>query len=196
MSDKVNVVEEVTEKGNRRRSAKWPSRAGKAIKIAFTAATILGMASMAHADPSIKIGVPLSMTGKGADYGILSATAAKMAVEKINETGGVNGTNMEIVIADTAGENQQAVLLTRRFGGQDRALAIVGYIFSGEVEQAFAAANALKVPVISISSAKPGIMQMLRPWGFRNTATEEKLQREAIAAWKERYNIELSLIHI
>lgn len=143
----------------------------------------------AQAESVVKIGIPLSMSGKGADYGGLSATAAKMAEEEINKSGGVGGSKVKIIIADTGGDNQQAVNLTRRFATQENALAAVGYIFSGEVEQAFPVANALKLPIISNSSSKPGIMERLRPWGFRNTGTEEKLQAAAIAAWKQRYDI-------
>lgn len=143
----------------------------------------------AKAESVVRIGIPLSMSGKGADYGGLSATAAKMAEEEINKSGGVGGSKVKIIIADTGGDNQQAVNLTRRFATQENALAAVGYIFSGEVEQAFPVANALKLPIISNSSSKPGIMERLRPWGFRNTGTEEKLQAVAIEAWKQRYDI-------
>lgn len=143
----------------------------------------------AQAESLVRIGIPLSMSGKGADYGGLSATAAKMAEEEINKSGGVGGSKVKIIIADTGGDNQQAVNLTRRFATQENVLAAVGYIFSGEVEQAFPVANALKLPIISNSSSKPGIMERLRPWGFRNTGTEEKLQAVAIAAWKQRYDI-------
>ncbi len=159
----------------------------RAMLVALAAAALAP--SGAYAENVINIGVPLSMSGKGADYGGLSATAAKMAEEEINKSGGVRGTKVKVVIADTGGDNQQAVNLTRRFASQENAIAAVGYIFSGEVEQAFPVANALKFVVVSNSSSKPGIMERLRPWGFRNTGTEEKLQEATIAAWKQRYGI-------
>jgi branched-chain amino acid transport system substrate-binding protein len=137
----------------------------------------------------IKIGIPLSMSGKGANYGDLSENAAKMAEEEINKTGGVNGTKVQIVIADTRGDNQEAVNLVRRYATQDKTLALVGMIFSAEVQQSFPVANQLKVPIISNSSASPGIMDKLRPWGFRNTATEDKLQAETAKLWVDRHNV-------
>ena len=138
---------------------------------------------------TVRIGIPLSTSGKGADYGELSKIAAEMAAEEINNAGGIAGKNIELMFGDTHGENQEAVNLTRRMIDRDGVLAIVGFIFSGEVEQAFPVAAQAKTPIISHSSAKPGIMERYVPWGFRNTTTEDKLQRDALEVWTKRHSV-------
>ena len=143
----------------------------------------------ASSTDTVRIGIPLGTSGKGADYGELSKIAAEMAAEEINEAGGIGGKDLELVFGDTHGENQEAVNLTRRMIDRDDVLAIVGFIFSGEVEQAFPVAAQAETPIISHSSAKPGIMEQYVPWGFRNTTTEDKLQEAALAAWTSQYSI-------
>jgi branched-chain amino acid transport system substrate-binding protein len=147
----------------------------------------LGALTACGVDPgstdTVRIGIPLGTSGKGADYGELSKIAAEMAAEEINDAGGIGGKDLELVFGDTHGENQEAVNLTRRMIDRDGVLAIVGFIFSGEVEQAFPVAAHAETPIISHSSAKPGIMEQYVPWGFRNTTTEDKLQQTALETW-------------
>lgn len=136
-----------------------------------------------------KIGLALSLSGAGAKYGKLSRTAANIAVDEINAAGGIKGRKIELIVADTLGKPQEAVHATRRLVSQDKVIAIVGYTYSAEVLQAFPVGNQLKTPVISTSSATPGIMDKLRPWGFRNTLTEAEMQRSVVARWAKDFSI-------
>ena len=49
---------------------------------------------------TIKIGVSGPLTGGAAQYGNAVVNAAKLAVEEINNAGGVNGVKLELVTAD------------------------------------------------------------------------------------------------
>src|SRR4051794_29524940 len=51
----------------------------------------------------IKIGVTMPLTGALGEYGGAINTAMLMAAQEINQAGGVNGRNLEIVSEDTQG---------------------------------------------------------------------------------------------
>ncbi|MFC4767705.1 ABC transporter substrate-binding protein [Effusibacillus consociatus] len=137
---------------------------------------------------SIKIGFLVPKTGKGKDYGEKEEIATKIAVQEINDAGGINGSKIELITTDSAGDNNQAVSLTRKME-KDGVVAISGPHFSGESEVAFPIANQLKVPIISYASAKPGLSEKNRPWAFRNSMTDDKLLDVAVPAFAKHYNV-------
>ena len=56
-----------------------------------------------------KLGAPTMLTGSAAMKGISGMQAAKIAVDEINEAGGINGIPVELVIEDTASDTSQAI---------------------------------------------------------------------------------------
>ncbi len=138
---------------------------------------------------SVKIGVLTGLTGKGADWGKKQKVALEIAEKEINQGGGINGNPVKFIICDTGGENQQAVILTRKLATEDKVLAILGPYFSGEAEVAFPQANELKLPIISATSAKPGISAANRPWAFRNSMTDDKMLKVALPLFLKKYPV-------
>lgn len=146
------------------------------------------MDSSGKAAKPVKIGVLTGLTGKGADWGKKQKVALEMAQAEINAAGGINGSPVEFLINDTAGDNQQSVILTRKLTTEENVLAILGPYFSGECEVAFPQANELKVPIISATSGKPGISQANRPWTFRNSMTDDKMIDAALPLFLKATN--------
>lgn len=143
----------------------------------------------------IKIGVLVDKTGKGADWGKKQEIAANIAADEINAAGGINGSKIELIFKDTGGKNEAAVKLTRDLD-QEKVAAIAGPFFSGECEVAFPVANQLKVPIISASSAKPGVSANNRPWAFRNSMTDDKLLNNAIPKFVKQFNVKtIAIVH-
>lgn len=136
----------------------------------------------------VKIGVLTGLTGKGADWGKKQKVALEMAQAEINAAGGINGSPVEFLINDTAGDNQQSVILTRKLATEEKVAAILGPYFSGECEVAFPQANELKVPIISATSGKPGISEANRPWTFRNSMTDDKMIDAALPLFTKATN--------
>jgi len=62
---------------------------------------VLAAAPMAGAADTIKVGVPLAMTGPYTDAGDNYWKGAKMAIDELNEAGGVTGKQIEVVRYDT-----------------------------------------------------------------------------------------------
>ena len=79
-------------------------------KIALQASIILVLvflaATLGAATPTegIKVGVLLPLTGKLADFGEIERKSFLMAADEINETGGIDGEPIHLMIEDTGGK--------------------------------------------------------------------------------------------
>lgn len=147
-------------------------------------AALLGATTMsAHAD--VRIGVLMPLSGKGASYGQHQETAMKMALEELEKTG-VKGEKLKVIVYDTRGENSEAISLTRKLIANDKVLAIIGPFFSAECEVAFPIAAQNKTPIITASSAKPGIAAKNRPWAFRNALSSDQMNGYLLDVWLKR----------
>ena len=149
---------------------------------AVAVSTVL-FAGQALAD--VKIGVLMPLSGKGASYGQHQDVALKMALETLAKAGG-KGEKIETIVYDTRGENAEAINLTRKLIFNDKVLAIVGPFFSAECEVAFPIAAQGKTPIVTASSAKPGIATKNRPWAFRNALSSDQMNGYLLDVWLKR----------
>jgi len=152
---------------------------------ALISAVTLGCASVQPALADVKIGILMPLSGKGASYGQNQETAMKMALEELEKTG-IKGEKVEAVVYDTRGENSEAINLTRKLISNDKVLAIIGPFFSAECEVAFPIAVQNKTPIITASSAKPGIATKNRPWAFRNALSSDQMNGYLLDVWLKR----------
>lgn len=151
---------------------------------AAVVALVVGSALFASAAfAEVKIGVLLPLSGKGASYGQHQQTAIDMALERLAEEGGIKGEKVELVIYDTRGQNAEAISLTRRLIYNDKVLAILGPFFSAETEVAFPVGVKGRTPIMTASSAKPGIAAKNRPWAFRNALASDQMNGKLMDAW-------------
>lgn len=164
---------------------RWGTRAGSVVALGAA------LASAAVAD--IKIGVLMPLSGKGASYGKHQEIAMNMVIEELAKTG-IKGEKLQIIAYDTRGENTEAINLTRKLIHNDKVLMIVGPFFSGECEVAFPIAVQGKTPIVTASSAKPGIAAKNRPWAFRNALTSDLMNGPLVDAWLKRHSIKSVVI--
>jgi branched-chain amino acid transport system substrate-binding protein len=155
----------------------------------LTAALLAGAAFLgtaaAPAWADVKIGILMPLSGKGASYGQHQETALKMALEELEKTG-IKGEKVQAIVYDTRGENSEAINLTRKLIANDGVLAIIGPFFSAECEVAFPIAAQNKTPIITASSAKPGIAAKSRPWAFRNALSSDQMNGYLLDVWLKR----------
>lgn len=79
----------------------------------------------------IKLGVLAPLTGTNAEYGKGFEIATKMAVDKINAAGGINGHSFELVVKDSKGDQKESTDLCRQFVDDEKVMAIIGDFTSG-----------------------------------------------------------------
>lgn len=156
--------------------------------VAFSALLVSGQAMA-----DVKIGILMPLSGKGASYGQHQDVAMKMALEAIEKTG-IKGEKVETIVYDTRGENSEAINLTRKLIHNDKVLAIIGPFFSAECEVAFPIAVQGKTPIVTASSAKPGIAAKNRPWAFRNALSSDQMNGHLLDTWLKRHPIKSVVI--
>lgn len=108
----------------------------------------------------IPIGIAVAQTSNVALFGQEQVNGAKIAEERINAAGGINGTKIALVFQDTGGDEAGAVNAFQNLINRDKVVAIVGPTLS---QQAFAAdplANQAKTPVIAPSNTAKGIPEI------------------------------------
>ncbi|MBJ3778500.1 ABC transporter substrate-binding protein [Acuticoccus mangrovi] len=108
----------------------------------------------ARAADEITIGSIVSATGPGAFLGQDIKDGMGLAVEQINDAGGIGGRKINWIAYDSEGQTQKAIAATKRLLTRDRADIIVGGGAMSGIALAMAPmAEAAKVPFISTEGA-------------------------------------------
>src|SRR5947208_14498458 len=83
-----------------------------------------------------------------------------MAADEINKAGGINGRQLTILSEDDEGRPEKAATVATKLIDQDKVVALVGEVASGNSLAAAPKAQAAKVPMISPSSTNPAVTQV------------------------------------
>jgi len=116
-----------------------------------------GLAGIAQADGKIKIGLNVPLTGFAASDGKSASEGAKLALEQINATGGINGKMIELVIYDDQAQPSQAIHIANKLIGQDKVVIGVSGSYSGATRSAAGVFQEAKIPFISAYAIHPDI---------------------------------------
>ncbi|HEY1608811.1 MAG TPA: ABC transporter substrate-binding protein, partial [Paraburkholderia sp.] len=84
--------------------------AGFAVGTVATATFALGISSPARAADPIVIGMVTESTGPNAEAGLYQMNGAKLAVDEINQAGGVLGRPIKLITEDNQSTNPGSVL--------------------------------------------------------------------------------------
>lgn len=90
----------------------------------------LGCGSAAAAADTIKIGLLVPVTGFASADGFSALESVKLAVEKVNNSGGLLGKQVELVYYDDAADSKQAVTLANKLISQDKVVGFVAGSYS------------------------------------------------------------------
>ena len=80
----------------------------------------------------IKIGFITTLTGTYSDIGVAGRNAAQLKVEKINQTGGINGREVELIIKNDKGKPENSLVAVQDLAEQGVEI-IVGPVLSNNV---------------------------------------------------------------
>lgn len=143
-----------------------------------------GNKEKASDDDSIKIGSMFELTGAAAAYGTSMNNAVHMAVDEINEDGGINGKQVEVVEYDTKTDETEAASITTRLGTRDQVSAIIGPATTGSMQAAIPSANTAQVLLMSPTATDDGVLTAsdgsVHPYAWRTSFTNS-FQGSALA---------------
>jgi len=117
---------------------------------------------------SAKIGVISYLTGPGAAYGEAITNGFNLALEEVNEKGDVN---IELVVEDSAGKQEQALTVSQKLMSDDEIVAILGPTLSTEMNVVAPEADLNGIPILGTSTTAAGIPQ-IGEYVFRNSIPE------------------------
>lgn len=108
---------------------------------------------------TIKIGYFGDLTGPTFNFGQSAINGVLMAASEVNQAGGINGRQIDVVIDDDKGSPEEAARLTAKLIDQDKVVAIIAGGTSGNSRAAAPKAQASHIPMISPSSTDPAVTQ-------------------------------------
>jgi branched-chain amino acid transport system substrate-binding protein len=120
----------------------------------------------AEAQPPIRIGATLSQTGAYASQGQNLLRAYQLCVKHMNETGGVLGRTLELVVYDDGSDSATAARLYEKLITQDKVDLVLGP-FSAPISDAVADVNEkYKMPMVAPVAADTSIYRKGRKFIF------------------------------
>jgi branched-chain amino acid transport system substrate-binding protein len=114
---------------------------------------LAGLVGLQAAEP-IKIGALFAVTGPASFLGAPEAKTAQMLADKINAKGGINGSQIKLIIKDTKGDPATAVSFAKQLIEEENVLAIIGPSQSGETMQIKDLCEQSKMILVSCAAAE------------------------------------------
>ncbi|PYS67327.1 MAG: hypothetical protein DMF69_23345, partial [Acidobacteria bacterium] len=109
---------------------------------------------------TIKIGYFGDLSGPTFNFGQSAINGVLMAVDEINQGGGIDGRRIDVVIEDDGGSPERAAALAGKLIDEDKVVAIVAGGTSGNSRAAAPKAQSAKLPLISSSATDPAVTQV------------------------------------
>jgi branched-chain amino acid transport system substrate-binding protein len=122
-------------------------------------AAILLFACQKRGD-EIAIGEFGSLTGGTATFGISSDEGIRLAMDEVNQKGGVLGKKIRLVVEDDQSKPEEAKTAVLKLLKQDRVVALLGEVASSRSLAAAPEAQRAKVPMISPASTNPKVTEV------------------------------------
>jgi branched-chain amino acid transport system substrate-binding protein len=161
------------------------SACGGSTPAASPGSSAAGTASAA-AKADIKIGLATAKSGAANFYNPQQSNGALLAVEQINNAGGIAGAKLQLIVEDDGSVRDQGITAFKKFIEQDKVTAILGPTLSGTAAGAHPVAQAAGVPVIAISNTGLGIVGKCDygpcDWIFRASLGESSAVPETVKA--------------
>jgi branched-chain amino acid transport system substrate-binding protein len=191
-------VFKIQNRGSKEGKERVMKRLALATCMAFVLAIFSGAALAAKA---YRIGCVFAVTGPAAWLGDPEKKAVEMEIEKINRSGGILGHPIEVVIYDTKGAPQMAVLKARQLVTKDRVMAIIG---PSRTPTSAAIMKALQldrphprfaVPMVSCAAGKI-LTTPVKPWVFTTPATNALAAAKAMEYLKSKGVKKIGVLYV
>ncbi len=118
---------------------------------------LLAISLLGISQQTVKIGFLAPLTGFAAADGFSALNGALLAVEYINQHGGINGIPLELVYYDDACAPDQAAALTRRLIEKDKIVILVSGSYSSPTRAMAVICQEVGIPLIAAYAVHPGI---------------------------------------
>ena len=111
------------------------------------------------------------MTGDSAQFGDMKVKAIELAIEQVNNEGGIDGKLIKLLVGDDTGNPKEAPNVAQKFSSDNNVLAVIGHWNSSATLAARGIYQAAGIPVITDSVNKT-ITDGTTPQIFRISLTD------------------------
>ncbi len=108
---------------------------------------------------TIKVGEFASLTGKEKTFGASSHEGTQLAIDEINQAGGVLGKQIELLTEDNQSKAGETNNIVNKLISRDGVIALLGEVASSRSLEATSAAQKAKIPMISPASTNPNVTE-------------------------------------
>ncbi|HEV3097453.1 MAG TPA: ABC transporter substrate-binding protein [Candidatus Dormibacteraeota bacterium] len=108
--------------------------------------------SNSYQGKTIQLGAILSLTGAGGVYGPSSQRGMVLAVDNINNAGGVNGAKLSLDVRDDGSDKAQSQQVAQTLIQQGQLLALLGPTLSNSAVAVHPLAESFKIPILAVST--------------------------------------------
>lgn len=130
----------------------------------------------------VTLGIWTSLTGPTALLGTSARDGFQIWINEINQTGGINGRKIRLVVYDDGGSPQEALAAVRRLVEQDKVFALVAGSTSGATLPVIPLISRAKIPFIASISSNRRLLDPFSRYMFRIYANEIA-QSQGIVDW-------------
>jgi len=121
---------------------------------------LLIFVSCSDLSSELKIGVYLSLTGATDSYGISAKNGFEMALNEVNESGGLLGKTVRFVTIDDSSRSYLAVVAVKNLIEKEKVKAILGEAVSARSLAAAPFCQAAGIPMVTPSSTHPEVTKV------------------------------------
>ncbi len=133
----------------------------------------LGLMVPAAAAKTLKIGIPLPLTGSKAKFGEIERRSYEIAAEEINAAGGIRGMQIQLDIQDSQGKPDISRAIAEKLVDVEKQPFLIGE-YSSSCSKAIAAlAEERKIPYLVVTGAANDITQKGYKYVFRMNPSVE-----------------------
>jgi branched-chain amino acid transport system substrate-binding protein len=153
---------------------------------AGTQATGEGTGDSCVIEEPVPVGAALSLTGAAASYGQSQQKGLEVAMDELDEKGGVE---YDLTIEDDATDPKQGIAVFEQFISRDPVSVIIGPTLSNAAKTTNPIAQEEGVPVLGISNTAAGITE-IGDYIFRDSLPETAVIPQTIGEAKEKLGLE------
>ncbi|HEX7055940.1 MAG TPA: ABC transporter substrate-binding protein [Bacilli bacterium] len=137
-------------------------------------------------DGTIKLGIITSLTGSGAEFGKDHERGYNLALDEINQAGGVLGKKIELKILDDKSSPEEAAKDVDQLVTQDKVQLLLGAYSSGSTLAVVKKATEYKTPLIVPTAVAANITETGSKYVFRICATSDSYATAVVNFLKDR----------
>lgn len=127
----------------------------------------LASTPLAHAADPIKVGSMFETSGFLAGLGNQGLLGAQLALEEINQKGGINGRPLELIQVNTESDETKAVIAAKRLIERDKVLSLIGAMNSGASFSILDTIQRAGIPLVSNGASRKIVLPPEeKQWAF------------------------------